>query len=965
MTARGRALCSFALVNTGAWPIWALAAITLIVCGGIMTTAWAYSYRKYDAAIGDQTRQLRTVTVVLAEQIGRAVSSVALTQERIVEYIRAMGVGSPDDFRVMLAGRGVHAVLQHQLGGHSQLSAISLIDADGNLVNSSRIWPTPRASVAVREYFRRMKEEPALRELITEPIRHRDDGVWTAYVARKVVAEDGEFLGLVLGALDFGYFERVFASLALDRADLIALFTSDGTLMARWPRAKRALGRKFPRTETALKDRPAAVLDFRGGIDGVNRMVAAQRLRDYPLFVAAGVAKAAIVAEWRKDSTTVWGLATLACVTSALMLALVMRGLIRLRRQDERERARQRLQLDVALNHISHGLCQFDADGRLVLCNRRFIEMYGLPEGAIGPGTRWEDILQARIEAGTFAGDAQAHRDDLLDHLKTEHPFRRAKTLPDGRVIHVVSTRIPNSGWVSTHEDLSDLHRAKAAHERSQAFLHSIVDNVPVAIVVKDARTLRYVLVNKTAESYLGRSRAQVMGNTSGDIFSPAAAASIAARDLRVLSDGKVFSDELRMETPGRGLLLLHVTRAPIADENGKVRYLVGILDDVTERRAYEGALQQAQKMEAVAGLTGGVAHDFNNLLMVMIGNLDLLAEDLRAEPFHAAKVEIILQAALRGTQLTKQMLAFSRRQALQPRLVKVNGLVGDAVQLLRRTLGERVLVDLRLEPRDFTCTVDDSQLQAAIVNIAVNARDAMPDGGVLSIATRLVSADQTVPGLAVGDYVAIAIADTGQGIAPEVRSRIFEPFFTTKESGKGTGLGLSMVYGFMQQSGGLVAVDSIPAQGSTFTLYLPCAAASARDPEHPTPLAVFHPTNPVILVVDDNDDARRTVVRQVRELGCQAVEAEHGAAALAMLAVRPDIKVVISDVMMPGMDGHALAAAAKNHRPGLKVLLISGLAEPHGGPAALSAPLLSKPFRKHELGAALARLFDEEQEAA
>ncbi len=273
-----------------------------------------------------------------------------------------------------------------------------------------------------------------------------------------------------------------------------------------------------------------------------------------------------------------------------------------------------------------------------------------------------------------------------------------------------------------------------------------------------------------------------------------------------------------------------------IRGNDGKPQYLVSVVEDVTERKAIEEQLQQAQKMEVVGQLTGGMAHDFNNLLMVIIGNLDLLQDDVVGNPAAARKVETILQASLRGADLTRQMLAFSRRQALQPSRIDVNDLISNTARMLERTLGTEITVDLRIGADPCPVSVDAAQLEAALVNIAINARDAMPDGGTLTIEAghAHVDADHAPrhPGLAAGDCVTIAIHDTGAGMSPEVLARIFEPFFTTKAPGQGTGLGLSMVYGFIRQSGGHISASSEVGGGTTFTLYLPRAAADESDVE-------------------------------------------------------------------------------------------------------------------------------------
>jgi signal transduction histidine kinase/ActR/RegA family two-component response regulator len=428
-----------------------------------------------------------------------------------------------------------------------------------------------------------------------------------------------------------------------------------------------------------------------------------------------------------------------------------------------------------------------------------------------------------------------------------------------------------------------------------------------------------------------------------------------------------VLTDERTVDVPGSGRRLVRITRAPVLDGKGDPLYLLSVIDDITEQRAAELSLNQAQKMEAIANLTGGVAHDFNNLLLVMIGNLDLLVEEIADRPSAAEKVEAVLHASLRGRELVQQMLAFARRQPLQPKPLDVNCVVRKTAQLLKCSLGERVSLRVDLSGVALTACVDEAQLQAALVNIAINARDAMPEGGVLLIRTRYVNEDGHTPAVAAGDYAVIDVADTGSGIGEDVLGHIFEPFFTTKENGKGTGLGLSMVYGFIQQSGGTVTVTSTQEDGTLFTLYLPCT----QSPVEVAPLALSsyaggRQRETAILVVDDNDEARAIVLKQARALGYTTREAASGTAALALIEQDESIKVLLTDIMMPETDGDQLVRLACARRADLKVLLMSGFPESRARSGKASdSQILIKPFRKSELEAALVTLFHESAQAA
>jgi PAS domain S-box-containing protein len=398
-----------------------------------------------------------------------------------------------------------------------------------------------------------------------------------------------------------------------------------------------------------------------------------------------------------------------------------------------------------------------------------------------------------------------------------------------------------------------------------------------------------------------------------------------------------------------------------LRDTSGAATRIVGVIQDVTETRLVEQQLVQAQKMEAVGNLTGGMAHDFNNLLGVIIGNLDLLPPQLVQHAEAGEMVKEALEAALRGADLTRRLLAFARRQPLQPQQVEPNHLVADIVKLLTRTLGETIEISLDLSSEVSPVVVDPAQLAASLANLANNARDAMPKGGRLMIATadRHLDADYAAGRSEVnpGDYVMIEVSDTGAGMPPDVMSHVFEPFFTTKEPGKGTGLGLSMVFGFMKQSGGHINVYSEPGVGTTFRLYLPRAATeeAAESGALPPPRAAGgHET---VLVVEDNIAMRRIVVRQLAELGYRVIEAGTGAAAREILA-KEKVDVLFTDVVMPGeVDGLELARSAMADWPALKIVLTSGFPEARingRGEGIAGMRLLSKPYRRDDLARTL-----------
>ncbi len=460
---------------------------------------------------------------------------------------------------------------------------------------------------------------------------------------------------------------------------------------------------------------------------------------------------------------------------------------------------------------------------------------------------------------------------------------------------------------------------------------------------------------------------------------------------MAAVDSGDPFEAECRVEN-GKGAYVLVARGQLQGAEDGRPR-LVGVLIDITQEKAAERALQalnasletrveaelanrlkaeealrQAQKMEAVGQLTGGVAHDFNNLLTVIIGGLDIIR---RARPDDDARIrraaEMARKGAERAASLTGRLLAFSRRQPLNPRPLKVNDLVRDMTELLHRSLGEAIELEGVLAPRLWTAEIDQNQLEMAIINLAVNARDAMPDGGKLTLETANTELDETYTAtqteVVPGQYVMVAVSDTGFGMSAEGLARAFEPFYTTKEVGRGTGLGLSMVYGFVKQSGGHVAIYSEVGRGTTVRLYFP--RHMGETPDIPAVARDHVPRasrDEVVLVVEDNDEVRVYSVMVLKELGYGVLEAANVDSALEILAGDTRVDLLFTDVVLPGKTGRVLAEAAVILRPGLPVLYTTGYARDaivHGGRLDSGVRLITKPFTFEALGLAVRDAID------
>ena len=376
------------------------------------------------------------------------------------------------------------------------------------------------------------------------------------------------------------------------------------------------------------------------------------------------------------------------------------------------------------------------------------------------------------------------------------------------------------------------------------------------------------------------------------------------------------------------------------------------LIAETEERRQIEAVLRQAQKMEAVGQLTGGVAHDFNNLLTAVLGNLEFIGMRSRDEATQKL-VQTAVRAAERGAQLTQQLLAFARKQHLQPKPVNVNDVVGGMGGMLARTIGTTIRIEQVLDVELWPALVDPNQLELVILNLAINARDAMPVSGKLSIETANVAAGDSgrAPDLPPGDLIRVSVSDTGTGMTEEVLAKAFEPFFTTKEVGRGSGLGLSQVYGVAKQSGGDVRIRSGLGQGTTVEVYFPRARAAALDQAKETVVQEIPGGSELVLVVDDDRDVRELITLSLGSLGYLTIEAANGRAALEILDKTETIDCLLVDYAMPGMTGAEVARAARERRPSLPVLFTTGYADMQALHMQLQdAPLLKKPFKLAEL---------------
>ena len=621
-----------------------------------------------------------------------------------------------------------------------------------------------------------------------------------------------------------------------------------------------------------------------------------------------------------------------------------------------------------AIEALPAGFSLYNADDRLALFNQRYREFYPRHADTLVAGKTFEENLRAGVERGEFA-DAIGREEEwiaerLRSHADPQGPIEQRLT--NGRWLQIEERRTGDGETVGLRTDITDLKILEQALKQNEGRLRDLAEASADWFWEMDA-DLRFTYLTQNIERIVGDSPEWYYGKSREDLLADDYDREAWGRHLQTLRDRKPFRNFEYLRV-GEGLepRWLCASGVPRFAGDGAFLGYRGTGTDVTEKKraeeklhASEIRLLHAQKMESIGRLTGGIAHDFNNLLAVIQGNLELIEEQVSGDELKSM-IGSALRSVARGAKLTGQLLMFGRKALLAPEVVDLNRSVIAMGELIRRTVPATIEIETGLAEGLWPAELDQNQLEAALLNIVLNARDAMPEGGRLTIATANIDLAKDdlarfAAGFAPGRYVTITASDTGHGMDAGTLARAFEPFFTTKPVGQGSGLGLSMVHGFARHSGGDVLIDSAPGHGTTVRLYFPAcrrdAVPDAPAPELALPRAAGREC---VLVVEDQADVRRVVAAQLDSLGYRVIEAEDGASALAALTSGSRVDILLTDLVMPGKpQGPALAEQARILRPGIGVILMTGNPSEVVADGVVAAPgdvCLIKPISKGEL---------------
>ena len=850
-----------------------------------------------------------------------------------------------------------------------QVGAVILVNRDGLLFANSVESPVVQADVADREYFIHHRDHPGDNTpFLSRPVKSRINGKWRFTLSRPIVSASGTFEGLVAVAFDIEYFHKFYSSLDLGTRGRIVIVRRDGVLLLSEPFSEKDFSADFSKSHlirTYLPRSPNGTYHISGGralLEPGARIISYESLDSFPVVANANMGKDELTANWRKNNYIQWVSTAAACTGLCLLMMILLRQIKRIQTAYQRQ-SEQQEEISAAaavwqttFDSVEDAIWVMDLDQKILRCNRATGSIFGtdssLAVGQLCCKVAHNDHtplltcpFRKMLESGQRAG-MQITIGERWFEVSVDPTRDNLGTITGA--VHIVS-------------DITELKRAEEEYR-------TLVDNLPVVIWQTDEHgTVRYI--SPVVAEVDGYTPEEVQAGGADHLFSrihPDDREFVTSAFRSLFTDGAVFDVVFRLQHKNGHWIWLHdFAYATIILDGTRVAH--GVFSDVTSRKQAEDErdqlevqLRQSQKMEAIGHLAGGIAHDFNNLLTPIMGYAEMAAAALPDGDPLAPKLTGIISAAHKAKALTQQLLSFGRRQSIATEVVDLNEVILSFNTILRRTIRESIRIELVLDPEGSFIKADRTQVEQIILNMTVNAQDAF-DGthGRINIETCKILMDgenaRMHPGMVPGEYVLLSFRDNGCGMSATVINHVFEPFFTTKRIGHGTGLGLATVYGIVKQHGAHISVTSHEGEGTTFNVYFPICA------QMPLMLPQTVPAPPkkgagevMILLVEDNEMVREMVQEMLTGFGYTVTAAADPHQAIELLAhTTARIDLLVSDVVMPGMNGPELYEQLIVQIPSLKVVYISGYPiNPtlRGGTLEDDVSYLQKPFTAEAL---------------
>jgi len=926
---------------------------------GLLIFRSAAIWWRYDEVMRGGQEQAEKFAHLLGEHLQQSFATIDATFAHIVAFNSQ--AGGPQS-----ASRDWQKVLEAGLSGLKAVDRISVLDRNGVIRHSTH----PRLIGEARgdhPFFLALANSEDSGLVTQGPFRDRYTQNPILPIARVLSSKDGKFDGVVTALFDPRLLDDFYRDIDLGNNSVISIITTGGEVMYRHGPAGD-LSSLSRLVRDGRHERANTPLSTRAPLEpnGQSYLTALRPVSNMPLIVAVSLSEVAAAETMQREinrSIVVLGTVAILFIVGGVLISRELRA----RAASDAALKRNEARFHEIMYRAPILVSVKDPQGRVKFINKALEDLFGVP---------WKDAVGKRLKDihSAMTGPAEVISALDLEVAANKMPIQRELTYQTRDLMRTAMfVKFPLLDEKGEVDSIASFSMDLTDQRRAATWFSTIMDHAPAMISLKDIGG-HFVFVNRTMAEANGRKVSDFLGRKLSDVFSPASVQWHEQFDRDVIAARAPVQREFIVPTPGDNRTLLFV-KFPIFDAKGDVESIGSIATNITEQKQAEKQLAQAQRMEAVGQLTGGIAHDFNNLLTVIVGNSELLTDELSGNERLQPLARLTLEAAERSAALTQRLLAFGRRQMLEPKPTDIRQLVEDMETLCMRAAGGRAEVKIRcLDEALWPAMVDPAQLETAIINLIVNSRDAMPDGGRIVVDLKNVEIDSSYVELnrdaKPGDYVMIAVSDTGTGMPPDVVARAFEPFFTTKEVGKGSGLGLPTIYGFMKQSGGHIKIYSEVGHGTVVRLYIPRADGPAIVPEIHFDIGEGLPRGTEsILLVEDDRIVRDHTETQLIELGYRVTTAASADEALKLsrLTGRPDL--LITDVVLAGgMNGRQLAQKMRDRWPDLRVLCVSGytdgvLPEVIDG-LSDGMYFLAKPFRRRDLALKLREAIEAQAEA-